>query len=542
MRGATRAKFVVGAVAIALAATACGSSSSSSSGSSGNGVVTAIWGVPQKPLTPGDTAEINGSKVVTSILTGLISYDPKTNAVINENAESITTTDQQNFTIKLKPGLKFSDGTPVTASSYVDAWNYSALSTNQQVNSSYFSNVVGYNAVAPTTGNPTAKTMSGLKVVNDTTFTVALTAKDSTYPQTLGALYFDPLPASFFTNPTAWEKTPVGNGPYKVSGSYTSGANLNLVPNPDYSGSQTPENKGIDLIVYTNPVPAYADLQSGKLDVDDVIPTANIPNMQSDLNGRVINSPTGANVTLSFPLYDKAWNGPNGAELRTGISEAIDRNTIASRILHGSVTPATDWTSPTLGASGGYKAGLCGAACTYNPTEAKKLITEAGGIPGGKMTIAYNADGGNADWVNAVCNSINNVVGNTTACVGAPTTTFNDYLNKMSGFQMTGPFRTGWGQDYPLAVDFLQPLYATGAPNNFSKYSSTTFDNLIAEGNAASTPAAANSFFQQAQLQLAKDLPVAPLWYSNNLAGYSANVSNVQMDGFKNPVYWAIKK
>ncbi len=133
-------------------------------------------------------------------------------------------------------------------------------------------------------------------------------------------------------------------------------------------------------------------------------------------------------------------------------------------------------------------------------------------------------------------------MGNTTACVGAPTTTFNDYLNKMSGFQMTGPFRTGWGQDYPLAVDFLQPLYATGAPNNFSKYSSTTFDNLIAEGNAASTPAAANSFFQQAQLQLAKDLPVAPLWYSNNLAGYSANVSNVQMDGFKNPVYWAIKK
>jgi oligopeptide transport system substrate-binding protein len=542
MRGATRTKFAVGAIAIALAATAC-SSSGSSSGSSGNGVVTALWGVPQKPLTPGNTAETNGSKVVTSILTGLISYDPKTNAVINENAESITTTDQKNFTIKLKPGLKFSDGTPVTASSYVDAWNYSALSTNQQTNSSYFQNIVGYNEVAPTTGNPTAKTMSGLKVVNDTTFTVALTAKDSTYPQTLGALYFDPLPAAFFANPTAWEKAPIGNGPYKVQGTYTSGANLTLVPNPDYQGSQTPQNKGIELIVYTNPVPAYADLQSGKLDVDDNIPSANIPNMQSDLNGRVINSPTGANVTLSFPLYAKGWNGPNGAELRTGISEAIDRNTITSKILYNSVTPATDWTSPTLGVSGGYKAGLCGAACTYNPTEAKKLIEAAGGIPGGSMTIAYNADGaGNAQWVSAVCNSINNVLGNTSACVGAPTTTFSDYLNKMTGFQMTGPFRTGWGQDYPLAVDFLAPLYSTGAPNNFSKYSSTTFDNLIAEGNAATSPAQANSFFQQAEMQLAKDLPVAPLWYSNNLAGYSANVSNVQMDGFKNPVYWAIKK
>jgi ABC-type oligopeptide transport system substrate-binding subunit len=314
------------------------------------------------------------------------------------------------------------------------------------------------------------------------------------------------------------------------------------VPNPSYAGTTKPMNNGLNLLVYTDPTSAYADLQSGKLDVDDVIPTADIPNMQGDLNGRVINSPTGANVTLSFPLYQKAWNGANGAELRRGISMAIDRNTIASKILHNSVTPATDWTSPTLGDSGGYKAGLCGDACTYNPTMAKQLIQAAGGIPGGQMQIGYNADGGNADWVNAVCNSINTVMGNTNACVGAPTPTFNDYLNKMSGFQLSGPFRTGWGQDYPLAVDFLQPLYTTGAPNNFSKYSNTNFDNLINQGNQASSTSQANSLFQQAEQQLAKDMPVAPLWYSNNLAGYSANVSNVEMDGFKNPVYWAVKK
>ena len=545
MRGATHAKFAAGAIAIALAATACGSSggsSSSSAGSGGNGIVSAIWGTPQKPLTPGDTAEINGSKVVTSILTGLISYDPKTNASVNEDAASITTTDQQHFTVKLKSGLKFSDGTPITASSYVDAWNYTALSTNQQLNSSYFSSIAGYDKVAPAKGSPTAKTMSGLKVVDPTTFTVALTSKFSTWPRTLGFLAYDPLPTAFFKNPTVWEKTPIGNGPYKVSGSYTAGANLKLVPNPNYSGPERPNNKGIDLIVYINPTSAYADLQSGKLDVNDVIPTNDIPNMKSDLNGRVINEPTGANVTLSFPMYDKAWNGAKGVELRKGVSMAIDRNSVASKILFNSVTPATDWTSPTLGTEGGYKSGLCGASCTYNPTAAKQMIIAAGGLPGGSMTIAYNADGGNQPWVDAICNSINNVLGNTKACVGSPTTTFSDYLNKMSSFKMTGPFRTGWGQDYPLAVDFLQPLYATNAPDNYSKYSNAHFDSLIAKGNSAPTTAAANGFFQQAQQQLAADLPVAPLWYSNNLAGYSANVSNVQMDGFKNPVYWAVKK
>ena len=543
MRGATRAKFAAGATAIALAATACSSGSSSSSGgSSGNGIVTAVWGTPQKPLTPGNTAEINGSKVVTSILTGLISYDPKTNASVNQNADSITTSDQQHFTVKLKPGWKFSDGSPVTASSYVNAWNYTALSTNQQLNSSYFSSIDGYDAVAPAKGNPTAKTMSGLKVVDDTTFTVALSSKFSTWPRTLGFLAYDPLPAAFFSNPTAWEKNPIGDGPYTISGGYTAGANLNLVPDPSYQGTEKPMNKGINLIVYTNPTSAYADLQSGKLDVNDVIPTADLPNMKSDLDGRVINEPTGANVTLSFPMYDKAWNGTNGVELRKGVSEAIDRNSVAAKILFNSVTPATDWTSPTLGSEGGYAPGVCGAACVYNPTQAKQMINAAGGLPHGSMTIAYNADGGNGPWVDAICNSINNTLGNTSACVGAPTTTFNDYLNKMSGFQMTGPFRTGWGQDYPLAVDFLQPLYSTNAPDNYSKYSNANFDAQILKGNSASSTADANAAFKAAQQQLATDLPVAPLWYSNNVAGYSANVSNVEMDGFKNPVYWAVKK
>ncbi len=59
-------------------------------------------------------------------------------------ADSIESDDSTTWTVKLKDGWTFHDGTPVTAASFVDAWNYTALSTNAQGGSYFFANVEGY--------------------------------------------------------------------------------------------------------------------------------------------------------------------------------------------------------------------------------------------------------------------------------------------------------------------------------------------------------------------------------------------------------------
>ncbi|RZL74164.1 MAG: ABC transporter substrate-binding protein, partial [Rhodococcus sp. (in: high G+C Gram-positive bacteria)] len=104
-------------VAVGLAAgmlTAC--SSGDSSGRGGSGVVNA-WAVePQNPLIPTNTGESQGGRVLDSLFAGLVSYDAAGN-VHNEVAESIETTDGRTFTVKLKDGWTFTDGTPVTAAS-----------------------------------------------------------------------------------------------------------------------------------------------------------------------------------------------------------------------------------------------------------------------------------------------------------------------------------------------------------------------------------------------------------------------------------------
>ena len=522
------------AAALSLIVTGCAGRPEASS----RGLVIAAWGVPQNPFVPGDTYDSNGIKVVDSILTGLLSYDPRTSAPAYEDAASITTEDQQHFTVTLKSGWTFSDGSPVTASSYVDAWNYAALATNHQINSAYFDCIQGYAAVAPASGRPTSTTMSGLKVVNSTTFTVALNQKFSSWPQTLGDFVFDPLPASFFKDPEAWEKHPVGDGPYRIT-SYTPDREVVMTPYPGYAGLQKPQNSGIDLKVYTDPDAAYADLLSGTLDIDDTLPLGELANASADLHGRLVDTPSASLSRLAFPLYAAGWNAAGSAQLRQGISMAINRPQIAEKILHGTVTPATDWTAPGVS---GYLPGLCGSYCTYDPKRAKKLIAEAGGLPGGSITISYNADGGNQPWVDAVCNSIDNALGDDHACLGKPVATFAQLRDRITARQMTGPFRSSWDEDYPLAQDFLQPTYTTRGADNDSSYHSGSYDALIDQGNAAPDSAAANRYYQQAERQLAADMPAIPLWYQNGVAGYSAAVSGVTMDGFRTPVYYAVKK
>ncbi|MFF5854926.1 ABC transporter substrate-binding protein [Streptomyces sp. NPDC012751] len=532
------ARCAAGVLVTALAATACGSGSG---GGNGGAVLTSSWGDPQNPLEPANTNEVQGGKVLDMLFRGLKKYDPRTGKAQNWLARSIETRDSRNFTVRLKTGWTFSNGERVTARSFVDAWNYGAGLGNHQKNAYFFGYIDGYDRVHPETGAQRAGKLSGLKVLDDHTFTVRLNQAFSGFPDTLGYAAFAPLPRVFFTDHAAWLRKPVGNGPYTV-GSYTKGAQMYLRRWDGYPGPDKARNDGVTLLVYTDSNTAYTDLLAGNLDLADDIPAAQLKNVRGDLGDRYLNTPAGIIQTLAFPYYDKAWNRPGAEKVRTGLSMAINRRQITDTIFRGTRTPATDWTSPVLGAAGGFKDGLCGRACVYDPARARELVREGGGIPGGRLTITYNADtGSHREWIDAVCNSINNALGDDKACVGNPVGTFADFRNQLGRQKMTGPFRAGWQMDYPLIQNFLQPLYYTGASSNDGKWSDERFDRLVDKANAERDTARSVAGFQQAEKVVRDAMAAIPLWYQNGNAGYSERLSNVALNPFSVPVYNEIR-
>ncbi|AKK02795.1 extracellular solute-binding protein, family 5 [Corynebacterium epidermidicanis] len=103
---------VVSAAALAFGLAACGSSSNGDAGGSSDGIVLANGSEPQNPLIPANTTETGGGRIVDMIYSGLVYYDTSGKAH-NEMAESIKRDTPTTYTIKLKEGLKFSDGSPI---------------------------------------------------------------------------------------------------------------------------------------------------------------------------------------------------------------------------------------------------------------------------------------------------------------------------------------------------------------------------------------------------------------------------------------------
>ncbi|MHA7279009.1 peptide ABC transporter substrate-binding protein [Arthrobacter sp. MDT2-2] len=539
----TRTSQMLSVAAIAvLSLSACGggSTESSTGGGTTDAVIVVDGSEPQNPLIPTSTNEVGGGAILDLIFAGLVSYDADGKSQ-NEMAESIETEDAQNYTITLKEGKTFTNGDPVTASSFVDAWNYGAAAKNAQLSSYFFESIEGYDEASAE--GSTVETMSGLTVVDDRTFTVKLSQPESDWPLRLGYSAFFPLPAAALEDPAAFGENPIGNGPYKFAseGAWQHNQQIELVPNDEYEGPQAAQNGGVTFKIYQNDTTAYQDLISDNLDVLKTIPTSDIKNFKNDLGERSIESPYAGNQTIAVPYYLPNWEGEAGKLRRQALSMAINRDEITEVIFNGGREPAKDFTAPVLE---GYSADLPGSEnLEYNPEEAKKLWADAEKIApydeSQPLTIGYNADkGDHKTWVEAVVNNIKNNLGIEVA--GKPYATFKEARTEATEETLTGALRAGWQADYPSLYNFLGPIYATGAGSNDARYSNPEFDQELTDGLAAGSVEEGNEAMNKAQEQLLEDLPAIPLWYQVAQGGWSNNVDNVEFGWNGVPLYYAI--
>ena len=245
-----------------------------------DGVVLANGTEPQNPLVPSNTNEVGGGRIVDLVFSGLVSYKAD-GSVVNEVAESIETTDNQHFTIKIKPGWTFSDGSAVTADSFIKAWNYGALKSHAHLSSAFFEPIEGFSY-------DTDSELTGLKKVSDTEFTITLKAPQSDFLLSLGYSAFYPLPESAYEDMAAFGQNPIGNGPYTLT-SWEHDSQIELAANPSYQGVRPAKNKGITFTIYTDYDSAYNDLLADTLDVLDAIPDSALSSFKDELGERVIN-------------------------------------------------------------------------------------------------------------------------------------------------------------------------------------------------------------------------------------------------------------
>jgi oligopeptide transport system substrate-binding protein len=251
-------------------------------------------------------------------------------------------------------------------------------------------------------------------------------------------------------------------------------------------------------------------------------------------------APTAQNASLDTPLRLPHFGGEEGALRRLAISAAINRPQICHQIFNDTRAPARDFTASSLP---GFDPNIPGnEALNFDSARAKQLWVQANAISpwSGRYLIAYNADGGHQEWVDAVANSIKNTLGIDAA--GAPQPTFAQIRTQITDRTIESAFRAGWQGDYPSLLNFLEPLFVTDAGSNDVGYSNPEFDQAVVRAEGATTIKDTYWLVSRAQQILLRDMPVVPLWDYINAAGHSPAVHDVSIAWNGLPAYEYIVK
>lgn len=540
-----------GACSMALLLSACGGSSSGSGkteGSSANSdaMISVFNPEPANPLIPSMTNEVGGGNPIDVLFSKLVRFDDKGKPK-NEIAKEIkANSDNTQFTVTLNDGWKFSDDTPVTSQSFTKAWSWAANINNKQLGASFFSNIKGY-ADLQKEGVAADAQLSGLKVVDDKTFTVELTDSSSTFPILVGYTAFAPLPESFYKDTKAFGEKPVTVGPYKFE-SWEHNKFIKIVKDKNYKGDIAVKNGGIEFRAYTDPTAAYRDVQSGNLDVLDTLPASERKTFLKDSSVQAINEPGSVLQMFTIPTYMKHFGEDQEGKLRRqAISMAIDRSLIIDKVLADTGQEVHDFTSPVIP---GYAKDLKGSdVLKYNKTKAKEVWAEANKISewtsADTFKMAYNADGAHKEIYDAIANSIKNTLEINAA--GNPIPTFNEFRSNVQNRKFTdSAFRSGWQPDYPSPESYLQSNFASAAADgngsNDGDYKNPEFDNLMIKAAAAKSIDEANKFYQQGEEILFKDLPAVPLYYRNANGVAGKNIKGFAFTWKGAPSYTQLSK
>lgn len=488
------------AVAAALALAVSGCAGGGGGTPADNTFVYAI-GEPDH-LTPG--RQTVAFEAVQALFAPLVSLDDD-NSITYVQAESIESDDATTWTVTLREGWTFHNGEPVTAQSYVDAWNFTALGTNAWENAGQLVNIAGYADVHPAEGDPTAETLSGLAVVDERTFTIELVGPDSQFPLQLstGQTGFYPMPEAAYDDLEAYDRQPIGNGPFQLTEPWEDNTEFTAERYEDYGGDPAKVD-AVTFRPYADSNTAYTDVLAGNADLQ-FLPPSKTTSAPGDFGDRLYSFDAPGIDYLGFPLWDERYT----KEVRQAISMSIDRDAVNDAIYGGLYEPATALTPPAMT---GTPEGVCGEFCEFDAAAAKELFDSQGFT--GSIDIVYPGGIGLDELFEAYANQIRQNLGHDDV-VTKPSTDWASYFQTVTDKTVTGPHFGHWGALYQSQQNTLRALFtaAGGCAACTGYYNDPEVDALLAEADAAATPEEASELYAAVQERVIEDFPIVPTFF-----------------------------
>ncbi|NLN65183.1 MAG: peptide ABC transporter substrate-binding protein [Clostridiaceae bacterium] len=458
-------------------------------------------------IDPALNSAVDGATLLIHAFEGLMTLDQNGTPIYGQAESCEQSDDGLTYTFKLREGLKWSDGKPLTAQDFVWSWKR-AVSPDTAADYEYmFESIEGYAEGNLNVTAPDDRTVV-VKLVAPTPYFLELCAFPTFFPVRQDVVEAEP--DTWTLNPSTY----IGNGPYMLQ-EWAHDSHMIFTKNPNYwnaSAITGPDKLRFLLMSDDNAI--LAAFQNGEILFADSMPNDEIDAWRDkpefNLEGQL------GTYYISFNVQKAPLNNPL---VRKALVLAVDRDYIVTNIGKAGQQPAGAYVPTGLSDANPVMEFRDVGGDYYDPSRqgyqanleaAKKALADAGYPNGeglGTIEYLYN-EGTGHQLVGEALQAMWKDIGVNITLISQE---WNTFLNtrKNGEYQIA---RNGWLGDYNDPISFLD-MWVTGSGNNDAQWSNKEYDAIIAQVKASSDKNERMQLMHQAEDTIFDEWMLCPIYY-----------------------------
>ena len=479
------------------------------------------------------SADTAGQLVVHTMCDSLFGTHPQTGNLSAEIADKvIVANDGTVVTIRLRRGVRFSNGARITSADVVASLTRVARPETASPNADLLKNVLGYPQLQQGDDKVHGH-LVGVSAIDPRTVQVSLTTPDSGWVRTLATTAAVPIPHRYGRDNGfgVFSTSPICAGPYRLATPWRPGQpQITLVRSSVYDGGNpgnTLAGRGwLDRIVfriYPSAQLAYDAYLHGEADLA-MVPAALADAARRQIGSALVQAPNATLGYIGLPTTVPPFDDPF---VRLALSMAIDRNAIVRDVYHGGRTPAQGLYSPVVG-DAVFRPAACGVTAPLTPELAyahaalgPRRLDE---LRHASLTLYYDDEFANRALVTEVAAQWHHAFGLTFRLVAM---NFVDYLPKAvqaPGFD--GPFRLSYASPSASASDYVRDLITAASidSSNATRFNRNDINLTFTHFASTHYGARSDEGFRAIESTFCRQLPLIPLTFNDDVWAWRPSV------------------
>ncbi len=481
---------------------------------------------------PADAYAVRDWEIIKNINEGLIKWKPGTSDQLVPALATdmpVISEDGLTYTFTLKDGIKFGDGTDLTAQIYADSINR-LLTIGPDCP----------NGVAGALATPYVESASA---PDAKTLVITLKQPVAYFLQILASATYTPANPNTFPADECllFPEAPIyGTGPWFVS-QYTQNEQIVFEPNPYYTGDLKPQVKQIIVRQFADPQTEALALQNGEIDIAWRFLGYELFGQLKDVAGIKAETINGGSIRYLILNHTMApMDDPNVVK---AIASAIDRNEISDTVYGGQVNPLYSMVPPGfLGATEIFDT----MYASPNLDKAKEFLAASGYTEANPLQLEmwyppehYGAE--TAAWMQVIQKQLE--------ATGAIKVTlqaqeWSTYVTALTGGESYAVGVLGWFFDYPDPSNYLEPFVYNGGEgtnvslaaegSDYGEPINETAQNLVdllSQAAVETDLTKRADLYKQAQEVYAELVVTLPLFYNPEYIVYRDNIHGADQFG-----------